>query len=260
MIKVICVAVIFFGVLEVAIASGDECGGIGLLQAHKSTVLHGSSVCFVYSKTSSQDGLKLSRDPDEISLYAISESERPELLYEFPYAGTQGKINDVFFLAIEGAAEEMLFVIHSMQSPKSWDTKSDIYDVSVIRHQGGILIRDQKLSRFFDLGGDLVDTQGKSTYLYPYKDKKSVEGAVRSALFRAINSSTKIMGTVQEKTFLYAGDSEPALQDPKKAYLIKGDQVTLADSMAGWCKILYQGKAKLITRWAQCKSIVLAEN
>jgi hypothetical protein len=75
-------------------------------------------------------------------------------------------------------------------------------------------------------------------------------------VFQVVNSSTPVEGTIKEKTFLYGGDSEPAMQDPSKKYLIKGDQVMLEDSVAGWCKVSYVAAVKPITMWVQCKAIV----
>ncbi|MNP37927.1 hypothetical protein D3C76_1314040 [compost metagenome] len=129
-----------------------------------------------------------------------------------------------------------------------------------MRLQNKALVKDQAVSRFFDMGGDLVDAQGMPSYIYPYKDRKSVEEAIRSPIFQTVNSSNSIKGTIKEKTFLYGGDTEPAMQDPSKMYLIKGDQITVEDSMAGWCKVSYAVKTKLITMWVQCKSIVFPKN
>ena len=110
----------------------------------------------------------------------------------------------------------MLFVIHRMETPRSWDPVSDVYDVSVMRVEGDTLLMDQKRTRFFDLGGDTVDGQGRSMYIYPYKDKKSVEEAVGLPLLHNLMADRAIAGTIIEKTFLYGGGSEPILQSPKK--------------------------------------------
>ena len=142
-----------------------------------------------------------------------------------------------------------------METPRAWDPVSDIYDVSVIRLEDETLLLDRKRTRFFDLGGDSVDEQGRSTYIYPYKDKKSVEAVVGSPLFNTIIADKEITGTIIEKTFLFDGGSEPEQQSQTKMYLIDGDRVVVTDSTAGWCKISYQAKIKTITKWAQCKSI-----
>ena len=81
-----------------AIASSDGCGAIGLREAYSSLDLHGVKACFVYTKPDVQNEGQLSRDPDEISLYSIIPSESPKLVFEFPYAGTEGTITDAFFL------------------------------------------------------------------------------------------------------------------------------------------------------------------
>lgn len=151
-------------------------------------------------------------------------------------------------------------MIHSIETPRSWDTVSDIYDVSAFRLQDGGLARDQKLSRFFGMGGDFADSQGVFTYKYPYKDKVSIDEAVRSPLFHAVYFSKAIDGVIKEKTFLYDGDSEPGLQNRKKMYLIKDDRVSVIDAMEGWCKVSYAGKAEPIIMWAQCKKINFSES
>ncbi|MNP12864.1 hypothetical protein D3C76_1051170 [compost metagenome] len=63
------------------------------------------------------------------------------------------------------------------------------------------------------------------------------------------------MSSILEKTFLFDGGSEPIQQSKTKMYLIEGDRVLVTDSTAGWCKVSYQARIKMITKWAQCKSI-----
>ena len=259
MVKVLS-AILILASITTAAASDRECNDLGLKQAFSSINVQGVMACFLYTEAGVQQEGQLSRDPDGVSVYSISKSGKSALVYEFPYAGTKGEINDVFLLSVDDARDDMLFVIHSVETPRSWNTVSDVYDVSVIGLQDGALVQDRKLSRFFDLGGDLVDAQGAPSYIYPYKDRKSVEDAIRSPAFQAVNSSASIKGTIKEKTFLYGGGAEPTMQDPSKMYLIKGDQITVEDSMAGWCKVSYAAKTKLITMWVQCKSIVFSKN
>lgn len=253
MIKLMVFFVYLLG--SMAVASHEECSGTGLREAYRSMDAQGVTACFFYTKADVQSEEQLSRDPDAISLYSVISSESQKFVYEFPYAGTQGTITDAFFLPVEGGREEMLFVIHRMEAPGTWDSISDIYSVSVIRRKGDALFLDKKRTRFFDLGGDTVGEQGRSTYTYPYKDKKTVEETVSSQLFSSIIADKKITGTILEKTFLYEGASEPLPQYSSKMYLIKGDRVLVKDSTAGWCKVSYQTKVKMITKWAQCKSI-----
>lgn len=254
MLKVLFVA--FFSTLAASsVAYGKSCDDIGFEQAYHSVNIRQVIVCFVYTKTPAEKDRQLSRDPDGIAAYSISQSEMPTLMYEFPYAGTKGEINDAFVLSVGSAAEEMLFVIHSVETPRSWDAVSNIYDVTVMRLRRGILVPDEKLSRFFSLGGDLIDAQGRAVYIYPYKERKAVVDSVRSPLFEFVYFSTPVLGVLQEKAFLYSGDGEPSVQDPQKMYLVKGDEVTLEDSTAGWCKVSYSGKKETITRWVQCRSV-----
>jgi hypothetical protein len=248
---------LFIGCLlgSTAIAGNVECSGIGLREAYSSLDIHGAKACFVYTMASTENEEKHSRDPNGISLYSVTLSNNPKLVYEFPYAGTKGEIAEAFFLPVAGVDEKTLFLIHRMEAPRSWDSVSDIYNVSVLRWEGEALLLDQKRTRFFDLGGDTVDEQGRLTFAYPYKDKKSVEAAISSPLFYTIIANKRITGTILEKTFLHDGDSEPLPQNSSKMYLIKGDRVLVEDSMAGWCRVSYQAKVKIIKKWAQCKSI-----
>ena len=242
-----------------ATASERDCNELGLKQAFSPMWVQEVKACFLYTETDTQQMNQLSREPDGISVYSLSGSKKFTLVYDFPYAGTRAEIDDAFFISVD-EYDEMLFVIHRVETPSSWDAVSDLYDVGVMKLKDGALVKDQALSRFFDLGGDLVDPQGKLSFIYPYKDKKSVENAVRSPLFRTVSSSSLIRGTINEKTFLYGGDAEPAVQDPSKKYLIKGDQVSVEDSVAGWCKVSYATNAKTISMWVQCKSIVFTNN
>ena len=239
---------------EEKISGANKCSGMGLREAYSSMELDRVNACIVYTKANLQSDAQLFRETDGISLYSVVLSEYPKLVYEFPYAGTEGTITDAFFLQV-GGGEEMLFVIHRIEAPRSWDSVSDIYDVSVFRLEGDNLLLDKNFTRFFDLGGDSVDEQGRSMYIYPYKDKKSVEAVVGSPLFYSIVADKEITGTILEKTFLFDGGSEPIKQSKAKMYLIEGDRVLVTDSTAGWCKVSYEAKIKMITKWAQCKSI-----
>jgi hypothetical protein len=253
---------LFIGCLlgSTAIAGNVECSGIGLREAYSSLDIHGAEACFVYTMASTENEEKHSRDPNGISLYSVVPSKSPKLVYEFPYLGTEGVITDAFFLPVGEGGEDLLFVVHRMEIPRVWDPASDIYDVSVFRLEADTLLLDKKLTRFFHLGGDDMDKQGRTTYVYPYKDKKSIEKTVSSPLFHAILTSKVITGSIMEKTFLYDGGSEPLLQYAPKMYLIKGGKILAEDSWGGWCRISYQTTIKKITKWTQCKSINFSES
>lgn len=258
MIKLILLLSFFFG--STAFASNEKCSNVGLREAYKSMSTNGLDICFAYTKSDVRAEKKLSSDPDEISLYSVAPSKKPKLIFQFPYAGTEGTITDAFFFTAEGKFEETLFIIHRMEAPKSWDSVSDIYSVSVFRWEGDSLLPDQKRTRFFDIGGDTIDEHGQSTYMYPYKDKKSIESAIASPLFLTVVADEKVTGTIMEKTFLHDGGSEPLPEYSSKMYLIKGDRVLVEDTTAGWCRVLYQTKVKIIKKWAQCRSINFSVN
>jgi hypothetical protein len=240
---------------QAKIPGANKCSSIGLREAYSSMELDRVNACIVYTKTNLQANAQLSRESDGISLYSVILSENPKLVYEFPYLGTGGVITDAFFLPVGEGGEELLFVVHRMEIPRVWGPVSDIYDVSVFRLDADTLILDKKLTRFFHLGGDDVDKQGRTTYVYPYKDKKSVQKAAGSPLFHAILTGKVISGSIMEKAFLYDGGLEPLLQYSPRMYLIKGDKVLVEDSWGGWCKVSYQAKVKIVNKWVQCKSI-----
>ncbi|MGF6091827.1 hypothetical protein [Pseudomonas sp. 18173] len=154
--------IIFLGYLlgSTAIASNEGCSATGLREAYSSLDVHGVKACFVYTKPDLQAKGQLSREPDGISLYSVVSSEKPKLVYEFPYLGTEGVITDAFLLPVDEGGEELLFVVHRMEIPREWDPVSDIYDVSVFRFEADTLLLDKKLTRFFHLGGDDVDKKG----------------------------------------------------------------------------------------------------
>lgn len=236
-------------------AFGQMCDEVGMRQAYQSVNLVETTACFVYKKTPAEKEGQLSRDPDGIAIYSYSKSGGKNFIYEFPYAGTKGRINDAFVLFVSSVSKEMLFVIHSIEAPKAWDVLSDVYDVSVFVFEGGDLVRDEAYSGFFDMGGDMNNAEGLLSYVYPYKNKGSIENVVRSALFEVAGVSPFVGGVVTEKSFLYGGDFEPLIQEPSRMYLIKGDEVKVEASMAGWCKVSHITKIKPNTMWVQCKSI-----
>ena len=240
---------------QTKISDTNKCNSIGLREAYSSMDIDRVNACIVYTKTDLPVNAQQPRKPDGISLYSVIPSKSPKLVYEFPYLGTEGVITDAFFLPVGEGGEELLFIVHRMEIPRVWDPASDIYDVSVFRLEADTLLLDKKLTRFFHLGGDDMDKQGRITYVYPYKDKKSIEKTVSSPLFHAILTGKAITGSIMEKAFLYDGGSEPLLQYAPKMYLIKGDKVLAEDSWGGWCRISYQTTIKTITKWTQCKSI-----
>ena len=236
-------------------ASAQACEDIGLKSAFPSIKVEGVTACFLYTKTNKLEKNQLSIDPDGLILYSISESQKPKLIYEFPYAGTKGEIQDAFITSVDGGPDRRLFVIHRIETPSSWESTSDIYDVIAIKFENNILTLDKQISRFFDMGGDLIDSPGNVIYRYPYKNKASIKTALNSSLFNAANSASRLEGVIRENTFLYEGDHAPAIQDRSKIYLTKGDLVVLKDSVAGWCKVSHEGKVKTVEMWTQCQAI-----
>lgn len=245
--------VLFLTALEQA--SAHACDGLGLDSAYRSISMEGVTACFLYTKTNKLEKNQLSIDPDGLTLYSISEFQKPKLIYEFPYAGTKGEIQDAFIASVDGGPDRRLFVIHRIETPSSWESTSEIHDVIAIKLEHNILTLDKHVSRFFDMGGDLIDSSGNVIYRHPYKNKASIKTALNSSLFNAANSASRLEGVIRENTFLYEGDHAPAIQDRSKIYLTKGDLVVLKDSVAGWCKVSHAGKVKTVEMWAQCQAI-----
>lgn len=146
-------------------------------------------------------------------------------------------------------------MIQSMEALSSWDIVDDAYSVSVINFDGENFVVELRLSRFFDMGGDSMDDQGKIKYIYPYKNKASVENAIRSPMFKSVETSTPVSAIVRKRTALYGGDLEPATWDVSQRYASKNDRVTLEDSMAGWCKVSYTAEIAPIRMWLICDAI-----
>jgi hypothetical protein len=238
-----------------AIAKQQPCADLGLEQAFPPVEQLDVVGCFVFKPRQLRDEGQISTDPDGLALYGVTESSTPALIYEFPYAGTEGSIEGAFYQSVEN--EKFLLVIHKFDPPRSWDVVSDLYDVSVFRLESGGLVHDEKLSRFFGLGGELADEKGKIVYRFPYTSELSVKRAVSSDLFKAVVRSALIKGIISGKTFLYEGNTEPRFKQPSKMYLVPGDIVEVVDSTGGWCKISYlqKSRSKRLERWTPCSNL-----
>ena len=238
-------------------AFGNElCSDIGLRSAYKPVTFGDSWMCFVYTSDMSEaNGKNISVDPDGLAIYSVAKGRRPQLVYDLPYAGTAGKINDAFVVAFDGDEDKKLFVLHSAEAPGSWDAVGDVYDVSVINIGSSEVVLDRALSRFFDLGADIVDAGGGIKFFYPYKDRRSVEKAINSPIFRSIRTSLPVDGVVTGKTLIYNGALEPATWEPSIKYVAKGVHVTLEDSSAGWCKVSFTENLKRSQMWLLCEAV-----
>jgi hypothetical protein len=158
-----------------------------------------------------------------------------------------------------GTHDDKLIVIKNMEAPSSWDASGDIYAVSVFSLQDGNLLHDYKASRYFDMGADMENGHEIRAFIYPYKTRAQIENAWRSPAFQAVHASSSIDGAIQKKTFLYDGDAEPILQATGRSYLIKGDVVTVRDSVAGWCKASYNTGKRVLIKWVNCSDIQFLE-
>jgi hypothetical protein len=234
-----------------AVAESRTCEGIGMGQAYQTILMNETAVCFIYAESSEAEKGALSTPAYGMYIYYVSRVGRLTFAQELPYAGTKGRIHDVFLSHAAGA--EALFIIYSIEKPRSWDSISDIYGVSVLGFHGDTLIQDKKLSRFFGMSGDFSELQSGEYYSYPYKKRASIEEALRSPEFLLTASIIPVKGVVKAKAFLYGGDLEPTVKT--RMYLIGGDQVMVQDSTEGLCKISYAAKKKTITKWILCSMI-----
>jgi hypothetical protein len=238
-------------------AKADACVELGLEQAFPPIANNAVVACFVFKPVEVLHKGQISRDPDGLAVYSVTTSNAPVLVYEFPYAGTEGSIEAAFYQSVGN--ETVMLVIHRFDPPRSWDVVSDLYDVSVMRLEGGGFVYDKKLSRFFGLGGDLVDNKRKKTYTFPYKSKVSVKRAINSDLFKAVAQSALIEGTIFEKTFLHEGDTEPRFARPANMYLVPGDIVEVIDTTGGWCKVSFspESTSNRLQKWIPSASMSL---
>lgn len=232
-----------------------SCAAVGYEQAFSSLTKEEVTVCFFHVPTPPEQAGQLSKDPDSQVVYTTSELEGPALVYELPYAGTQGKIVDAFFLNDNVLHDVALVVIHSIDSPRSWDTVGDVFDVSVFRRKGTAFSRDEQLSRFFDMGGDRVDAEGRKIYEYPYKNRHSIDSAMASVLFQGIAGGLTNKGMVLGKAAVFGGDIEPSGERLENVYLPKGESVDVLDSVAGWCKVNSSLKSNSTPIWLLCTSL-----
>lgn len=250
-------SVLTFLCLITAANASELCGEVGVRIAYEPLMVEGALLCFLYTNnTPGPDSNKLSVEPDGISILSMAKGRKPKLVYDLPYAGTVGKINDAFVIATNGNQDKRLFVLHSAEAPSTWDAVGDVYDVSVIDVGKNEIVLDKTLSRFFDMGADIGDSKGRIKFYYPYKDRRSVEKAISSPIFRSVRTSTSVDGVVSGKTLIYGGDLEPANWEPSKKYLLKGSRVTVEDSMGGWCKVSLKKGAEQFRKWLLCDAVV----
>ncbi|QSQ51502.1 hypothetical protein [Xanthomonas translucens] len=228
-------------------AKESSCGNSALKEASKPLYSRDFTFCFLF--TTPEEGVPT--DPAAISVYYSSGKTKPVFLYELPYSGTESRIEDAFLVPTDGG--ERLAIIHSSDTPSTFEIVSQLYDVTVIDIGRNPPSLNETAKHFFDFGGDFADANGKVIYKYPYKTRDTVIAALKSKIF-GIGPNGKLAATVKDKALLYP---EPNSREKTKSYLIQGDKVSVEDATSGWCKIRFQAKAKQIVKWMDCSSLEL---
>lgn len=235
---------------DLGFAEDDEhCDGVSVDRAFQPVKWGGTLVCFGYEKVR-RDGLHF---PDVIALHTKSSFGPSAKVHYFSGVANSGTIQDVFLLSIAPAAEDRLFVIYRDPNPNRWF--SALYQVSVFQLKGEGLSRDESLSDFFGMGGDF--SHDGLVHVFPYRSRKEIESSVNSALFRLATSSSEVIGTVQDKTYLYEEIPSADWNSITSSYLIKGDKVSVIDALAGWCNVIYSAGARPIKAWVKCESMII---
>ncbi|KAB7769646.1 hypothetical protein CKY51_05725 [Xanthomonas maliensis] len=143
---------------------------------------------------------------------------------------------------------ERLTIIHSSDTPSTFEISSRLYDVTVIDVADGHAAVSEAGRKFFGIGGDSVSSDGKVNHRYPYKTRDKVIAALNSKIFD-LPAGAGLAATVTDKAFLYP---EANSRESSKSYLIAGDRVTVLEASTGWCKIRFRSKNTSIIRWLEC--------
>ncbi|GAB3052487.1 hypothetical protein [Stenotrophomonas tumulicola] len=248
MIRALLAVALVLPLSACANASALPCDALPQEAASKPVEANGTVFCFVHARPQDEAPGSAPSGPAAISVYASRQGAPATFVYELPYSGTDSVVDDAF-LANGRSAGEQVVIIHSSDAPSTFEITGKLHDVTVLDVSGKHPVVSEKARKFFDIGGDVADASGNITFHYPYKTRQPVIAALDSPIFNA-SASNPVAAQVKDKAFLYP---EPDSRVASKAYVIKGDTVSVQDASGGWCQVSYQGKSKAIVRWMQCE-------
>ncbi|MBX8487484.1 hypothetical protein [Pseudomonas cichorii] len=191
----------------------------------------------------------------DINFFNCNTGDRSQI-GQLPFLADTGEVKAAFLAHAEQGSEKELFVIHGVEIRSDTGVKysGDYYSVHVYKKSPNGYTKDDKLSRYFGEGGDiLADDYKEVVYLFPYKSKDSVTSRLQSEAYKKWSSDAPVTLVVNKKSSLY---NSPVLADMSRMYLVAGDKVTQEAVEAGWISVVHKtAKGKLIRGWIQCGNV-----
>lgn len=175
---------------------------------------------------------------------------------ELPYLGDPGKVESAFLADSDFDGKAELFVIHktTLYSDTGISYSSDYFTTVVYKRLSPLIYeRNDKISSYFDAGGDVLfsPASDKVIYEYPYKSEVNIRSRLASAQYKAWLEQKTITTRILSKSYLY---SQANVSDKSSKYLIENDTVWVIDQKAGWLEVVFHNKKKGdIKGWIQCK-------
>ncbi|AZD11349.1 hypothetical protein C4K26_5991 [Pseudomonas chlororaphis] len=197
---------------------------------------------------------------DEISIDVVffnCISGKSTRISGLPFLAATGQVHAAFFADAKDGGGEKLFIIHSVEiaSDTGINYSGDYYTVHVYAKSSAGYIRDDRISNYFGVGGDILldinDTVLKCRF--PYKTSEEIVKRLESDLYRKWVAGEKINLKIQSKTAIY---SSPNTADVTRMYLVGGDMVLREGIEAGWVKVMFKTpKNKEVRGWIMCKAV-----
>ncbi|GFM64254.1 hypothetical protein K5D56_23425 [Pseudomonas cichorii] len=191
----------------------------------------------------------------DINFFNCNTGDR-SLIGQLPFLADTGEVKAAFLANAEQGREKELFVIHGVEIRSDTGLKysGEYYSVHAYKKSSNGYTKDDKLSKYFGEGGDiLADDYKEVAYLFPYKSKDAVTSRLQSEFYKKWSSGTPVTLVVNKKSSLY---NSPVLADMSRKYLVAGDKVTQEAVEAGWISVVYKtAKGKLIRGWIQCGNV-----
>ncbi|GFM84875.1 hypothetical protein PSCICO_02740 [Pseudomonas cichorii] len=191
----------------------------------------------------------------DINFFNCSTGDR-SLIGQLPFLADTGEVKAAFLANAEQGSEKKLFVIHGVEIRSDTGIKysGEYYSVHAYKKSPNGYTKDERLSRYFGEGGDILGDDYKEVlYLFPYKNEKAVISKLESEAYRKWSFSAPVTLVVNKKSSLY---NSPVLADMSRMYLVAGDKVIQEAVESGWISIVYTtGKGKVIRGWIQCGNV-----
>lgn len=171
---------------------------------------------------------------------------------ELPYLGDPGKVESAFLADSDFDGKAELFVIHKttlysdtgISYSYSYSYSSDYFTTVVYKRLSPLIYeRNDKISSYFDAGGDVLfsPASDKVIYEHPYKSEVNIIGRFASAQYKAWLEQKTITTRILSKSYLY---SQANVSDTSSKYLIENDTVRVIDQKAGWLEVVFHNKKK----------------